>query len=455
MEPLQTKAADVDLNEIESSVFRALDRLAGPVGAPLGLAVSGGGDSVALLILTHKWASRRQRRIKVISVDHGLRPEAAGECRFVAALCQRLGVAHQTRALGDLAPGASQAAARAVRHHAFTQWANEQGVDRLALGHTLDDALETLVMREARGSGAETLATPMASFSPLWPEGRDLTLIRPLRNARRGALRAYLNQQGVIWVDDPSNESPQFERVRARRALQSDPDMAAAARQRFGEAVTTAHTVRSRARELLQDIDFTAEGAVHVNDAVRNDFNRADEAVRRCAADALVLAVSGQVGPAKASALYGVVAALCVGPARDHPTQTFGGCLLSRSSAGLSVSRDPGGVLGVADSARGAAETQLDSEGYGVWDGRFEIRCSKARCGTVRPLGAFDRSQAVWAAIGRVSGLSAKTAALQPIVIDANDRPIAAPFTAWGAPCDHFFLGGRRIEQRLWSLWSL
>lgn len=190
-------------------------------GDTIGVAVSGGSDSMALLALAADFARRRGALCLAVTVDHGLRPEAAQEARFVAHACGELCVAHTTlkwRRTGETP--VSQEDARRARHRLLAQWAEKHDVDQLALGHTRDDRLETFLMRARQGSGWYGLAGPMPDgFSPVWPEGRMLPLIRPLLAFGREELREELQARGIGWIEDPSNDSSRFERVRMRRLL--------------------------------------------------------------------------------------------------------------------------------------------------------------------------------------------------------------------------------------------
>ena len=125
----------------------------------LGVAVSGGGDSVALLCLMADWAAPREVRLAAATVDHGLRPEAAAEAAGVAALCGRLGLAHATlRWEGWDGRGNLMDAARRARRRLLADWAAEQGLAAVALAHTRDDQAETVLMRLARGAGVDGLS---------------------------------------------------------------------------------------------------------------------------------------------------------------------------------------------------------------------------------------------------------------------------------------------------------
>ena len=182
----------------------------------LGLAVSGGGDSLALLLLAH---AALPGRVAVATVDHGLRAESAGEAAQVAALCARLGVPHATLAV-QLAPGNLQAEARAARYAALGEWAGAQGLAALATAHHADDQAETLLARLNRASGVAGLAGVRArGLVPGVAKPARLPLLRPLLGWRRAELAGVVAAAGLVAVDDPSNADPRFDRARLRAAL--------------------------------------------------------------------------------------------------------------------------------------------------------------------------------------------------------------------------------------------
>lgn len=175
----------------------------------IGIAVSGGPDSVALLLLG---AAARPGSVEAATVDHRLRSENAEEARFVAGLCERLGVPHHTLRV-DVPRGSSlQAQARHARYRALNDWAIEQSIGAVATAHHADDQAETLLMRLARGAGLSGLAaTRRARLLD-----RDILLVRPLLGWRRAELRAIVEAAGIAPVDDPANRDPRHDRSRFR-----------------------------------------------------------------------------------------------------------------------------------------------------------------------------------------------------------------------------------------------
>lgn len=182
----------------------------------IGVAVSGGSDSTALLLLLSDFAAEAGIALHVVTVDHGLRPEAAGEARDVAALAARLGHSHDTlRWTGWDGQGNLQDAARRGRYDLIAEWAADRGICTVALGHTADDQAETILMRLARAAGADGL-----SGMPVQRRHRGILFLRPMLGLRRHVLRAMLRHRGQGWVEDPSNHDTAFDRVRARQALE-------------------------------------------------------------------------------------------------------------------------------------------------------------------------------------------------------------------------------------------
>tara|TARA_Y100000052_G_scaffold21389_1_gene21568 strand:- start:42702 stop:44075 length:1374 start_codon:yes stop_codon:yes gene_type:complete len=199
------------------SVYR--DRI--DPSAPILLAVSGGSDSLALLYAAADLAKDTDIQFQTATVDHGLRPEAADEAEYVARICSDLGILHRTLKLEwDENVQVSQAQARHARYTALSAASRDIGASVIFTGHTLDDQLETVFMRLSKNSDVWGLAG-MAELSPMpvWPEGGECCLGRPLLTEARETLRSCLTDQTVGWINDPSNDEDRFERVRTRRIL--------------------------------------------------------------------------------------------------------------------------------------------------------------------------------------------------------------------------------------------
>lgn len=207
----QPKAASESLERFR----RELDALVSR-DTIIGLAVSGGPDSLALLLLA---AEARPLGVEVATVDHALRPESRAEAEMVAELCARLGVPHTilTAKWREKPESALQERARQMRYGLLGDWARERQITALLTGHHLDDQAETFLMRLSRGAGVKGLAG-MRRVTRV--PGGEISVVRPLLGWRHKDLEEVCAAAGVEALQDPSNEDEQFERVRFRKALE-------------------------------------------------------------------------------------------------------------------------------------------------------------------------------------------------------------------------------------------
>lgn len=186
------------------------------------LAVSGGPDSTALLWLAARWraGAKHGPTLIAVTVDHGLRPEAAREALGVKRLAAKLGVAHRTLLwTGGKPKTGIQEAAREARYRLLADAARKGGARHILTAHTLDDQAETVLFRLARGSGLTGLRG-MARLSPLPARGeREPTLVRPLLCLPKSRLVATLTAAKIPFADDPSNRDPRFTRPRLRELI--------------------------------------------------------------------------------------------------------------------------------------------------------------------------------------------------------------------------------------------
>ena len=212
--------APAPLPDLVSRFRLDLEAVAGTDATPLALAVSGGPDSLALLLLAH---AAFPGRAKAATVDHGLRPESVAEAQTVARLCGGMAVPHRIlSARVEVAGEGLQAAARAARYAALAEWMDEEGLPLLLTAHHADDQAETLLMRLNRGSGVAGLAGVRAEGGVPGTGGR-LRLCRPLLGWRRSELQSVVDRAGIEAARDPGNEDERFDRARLRRRLGEAP----------------------------------------------------------------------------------------------------------------------------------------------------------------------------------------------------------------------------------------
>jgi tRNA(Ile)-lysidine synthase len=262
----------------------------------VGLAVSGGADSLSLL---HLWADARALEPSlpdavVLTVDHRLRAASADEAGFVAEVAAARGLSHRTLSWDGPKPAANlQAAARRARRELLRAAAEDLGLDTLLLAHHADDQAETFLLRLARGSGVVGLA----AMAPARREG-GLLVLRPFLDWPKARLVASLTARGARWIEDPSNADPRFERARARAAM---PALAALGLDR-ARLVATAAAMARAAAAIATLVDELADRAVVVHPA---GFVRVEAAALRAAPEEVRLRLLSRLVAMLADAPYG------------------------------------------------------------------------------------------------------------------------------------------------------
>jgi tRNA(Ile)-lysidine synthase len=370
-------------------------------GQPVGLAVSGGGDSMALLHL----AQASGGNIHIASVNHHLRDAAAAECAMVADYCAKAGLPHVTLHWHWNGQGNLQQAARDGRYAALAAWGRECGLATIALGHTADDQAETLLMALARGAGVDGLAA-MGAVT----QKHGIRFDRPLLGQSRAALRDYLRAQGLIWADDPGNDDPRYERIRLRQAqdVLADLGLTPAA---LGQV---AHQMGQAAAALTQHVDDLAAAALirqggDVLIGLPPD-RPSTESARR-----LLLAAMAEVNraltPPRRAEQHQMMQAW-----RDGRQITLAGCLIRPEGGALRVAREYAALRGVT-----AATTD-------IWDRRWRLTGPHDPALQIAALGDGITQCADW----RLTGLP-RTSLLASPAIWRGDRLVAAPLAGFGA----------------------
>lgn len=376
-----------------------------PDGPPsrIGVAVSGGGDSMALLHLALRVFPQH---VLALTVDHGLRQESAAEAAQVAAFCAANGVSHLTlRWHGPAPTGNLMAQARQARIDLMAAWARGRGVSDILLGHTADDQAETFLMTLARAAGLDGLSGLRPQF-----QAQGIAFHRPLLQVTRAALRSYLAAEGVGWVDDPTNEDDRFARARSRKAL--------AALAPLGlDAGTIAHSVRNlaMARHALQAsvADIARRhvgelaGSLQVDGEVLDGL--ADDLHRRLLIGALRW-IAGASHPPREAQLDRLRARLA-----GRQEATLGGVRFFWAKDRLTMAREGRALGGTVAQA-------------GIWDGRWVLQGPAVQGATLGPLGAKGLRQCPeWRRHGPAAVL-ATTPALW-----AGEALVAAPLAGVGA----------------------
>jgi tRNA(Ile)-lysidine synthase len=309
------------------------------------IAVSGGPDSTALLVLAARWrtALKRGPQLLAVTVDHGLRPESAREARAVKRLAGQLGVRHRTlRWTGAKPENGVQEAAREARYRLLAAAARAAGARHVRAAHTLDDQAETVLMRLARGSGISGLCA-MARETPM----NGLLLVRPLIDVPKARLIATLDAVGLSFVDDPSNRDPRFTRVRMRALMPAlaqeglDAARLALLARRLRRAEATLERAVDAAAQAAGDSPPWQPGVPIVFDAGR--FGALpDEAALRLLRRAI--AHTGDEGPVRLGRLEALFDALRAVQRQHAPRRlrrTLAGSIVTLAGSRLTIGRAP------------------------------------------------------------------------------------------------------------------
>ncbi len=370
----QSDPSGVLQSDAERRLAQYLD---GDRQTPLAVAFSGGSDSLATLLLTLNFAANRGRKVLALTLDHGLQTSSRGWTRHCATLAASLGAEPLPLVWEADRPSAEAsglpAAARSARHRLLATAAKARGAKVLIFGHTQDDRHESDWMRQTEASTLGQLKT--WGPSPVWPEGRGLFLLRPVLDQSREALRAFLTDRGLDWIEDPANQDPRFGRSRARMALANL------------EAGALAEASDPEPIYWPKDLGlWTAYGALVLD---HTDLRTIGRGLESFLARAL-LSVSGHDATPRYGALQRLTTAL---RGEAAFTATLSGAQVRASHDQVWIVREAG--------RKGLAALDLMPMGSSsaVWDGRFQIEGAVAGeqvialRGHAKRLSSFDRTR--------------------------------------------------------------
>ena len=314
----------------------------------IGIAVSGGGDSMALLHLTRAWALARGVTLSTITIDHNLRESSAEEAAHVAQWCADLGVAHTTRVWRDWdRNGNLQDAARQARYRMINDWRGE--IEHILIGHTLDDQAETLLLRLKRGSGVDG----MTGMKHVTPHPSGMTLIRPLLNITRQDLRDYLVTCEQQWFDDPSNDNAAFDRIAMRQLL---PQLTSAGISLDRFALMATHMQRAQdALNHTAGYAFQTIGRQQGTDLIFDQagFSAAHSETQNRLLSAGLCWISGNAYRPRFEALQRLLSEV-----QDGKASSLHGCLIYPYQNTLRITREYAATQGSVDQT--------------LWDGRWQ-----------------------------------------------------------------------------------
>lgn len=364
---------------LDARFAQALGQLLGPdFPSDIALAVSGGGDSMAMLALAHSWARVWGVRLHVVTVDHGLRDESAAEAEMVAAECAALGHAHTTLRWHWDGQGNVMDAARRARLNLIGAWRGEIG--HVLMAHNADDVAETFLLRLARGSGVEGLA----AMRPRRPVLQGFDVIRPCLDMTRAELRHYARTLKMPWVDDPTNDNPKYDRSRARQMRETlaglglEPDRLIGTATRMAEARTA---LWARAVSVAESCITEHPSGTLIFARDRFALIERDTQLRLLAA--AVMWVSGATYRPRLTSLEDALNRVLSGGAA-----TLSGAKLETGGENLFVFRE------LAAAERAGPNVQDAPKGTVLWDAKWRISGPKS---AIRPLGdavsAFEEAR--------------------------------------------------------------
>ena len=371
-----------------------------PPDLVLGVAVSGGSDSMGLLHLL----IRAGVSVSVATVNHNLRDEAGAEAQAVADYCAAHGVSHEVLHWHWDKKGNLQDQARRGRYGLLSDWAARGGFRDVALGHTADDNIETFLMGLSRGAGLDGLSGMRPEFVR---EG--ITFHRPLLQTRRADLRETLVCAGVSWSDDPSNDDPGYQRIQIRQNLTALEATGVSADMVL---MSLSHLQATR-RDVNADLARALAGHFRLD---RGDlcfdldwFETVAPESRRRLLNCALQFVSGQEYPPRGAKLMRVLADL-------RQKSVLHGCVILSDATVLRVGRE---LAAVADLHVPSTE---------LWDQRWHVAGAHSQSTEIRALGETGLTQCIgdW----RDVGLPRSTLLASPSVWD-GDTLIAAPLAGW------------------------
>ena len=310
------------------------------------LAVSGGPDSTALLVLAARWRKTLKHgpKLVAVTVDHGLRLESAREAKAVARLTRSLGVEHRILLWSGQKPGTGlPEVARLARYRLLAEAARKAGARHVLTAHTLDDQAETVLFRLARGSGIAGLAA-MALASPVpIEEARGVMLVRPLLRTPKSRLIATLRAAKIPFADDPSNRDPSFTRPRLRTLMPAlareglTADRLARLAHRVDRMETAVEIAVSDAGDRVAPGLWPDGGPVTIEAGAF--FELPEEIALRLLGRAIALA--GDEGPVELGKLEALNEALREANRSGRFRRTLAGALVSVAGELLTVERAP------------------------------------------------------------------------------------------------------------------
>lgn len=394
----------------------------------LAVAVSGGSDSLALILLAQEWARKKEGTVLGLTVDHGLRSHSREEAETVGLWLQKDGISHEILPWEGPKPETRlQERARKARYALLNQACVRHGILHLLMAHTLEDQQETILMRGLKGSGALGLAG--ISTVTYHAFGR---LLRPLLTTRRETLQAYLRLRKQPWVTDPSNENLKFLRVQLRQDRKNNPSL---------EEIQFLGHHRCRLEETLishieERVSLSPFGYVSFSEAWWISLASRD---RMLLLSRMLQTVSGADYPPRTLTLSRTLERL-----KEDASFTAAGCLFLKKKGKILILREPRAAL-----------TSASLGDRTPWDGRFRIFAPQR--GTLETIG-----EAGWLRLLK-KDLALKKCPVPyaakislPVLVDKEEMialpELFKPYTTQFPVFECFFAPKNPLTPRLFSL---
>jgi tRNA(Ile)-lysidine synthase len=394
----------------------------------IAVAVSGGPDSLTLLLLVDRWARERGGMAVALTVDHGLRPDSASEAAQVGTWAKVRGIVHVALPwVGEKPRSGIQAAARQARYGLLAEACAARGILHLAIAHHADDQAETVLFRRERASGPAGLAGMAASRS-LGPA----RMIRPLLGWPKSVLIETCRHFGQDFIEDPSNRSDRFARTDLRRRLAADKDLRRSVLNETGIAASRrADEDNRQAAALARIVEIRSDGLALLD---RVAFLSAAADMRRAVLAATLRTVGGNAFAAEAEAVARLDMAL---GAPDFAGASLAGCIVRSWQGRILMCREPKRI----------APPQFLAEGvWQRWDGRFIARVSGAN----EPLTIGALGSRGYTSLRRDCDVRLPTVVGTGLpAIRLDGRVVAVPSVGWAES------GCPKVELHYSPLWPL
>lgn len=353
----------------------------------IAVAVSGGGDSMALLLGLHHYIKTLTVKPKLIAltVDHKLRPDSANEAVQVGKWCKNLSIEHHILAwqFEQMPTSGIQQKAREARYQLMTEFCAQNQISKLFVAHNLEDNAETFFMRLKRGAGLKGLSAIANRAERLTPNGKIIEILRPFLNLKRATLRAFLTQRQQAWLEDVSNQNEKFERVQVRNFLAQTDDFNQDQIAKSAQALARANAALEHYTEVFwqHDIAHLSSGIGKLD---LEKFNNLPSEIQLRILARLVWTLGGQDQPPRWQKIEALLAQI-----QTQGRQfCLGNCLIVKKHNDL--------WFGYENRLDEGKKLSLEPQQAILWQGRFYVKNHGQNVIHLSGLGDFPQVAKYW-----------------------------------------------------------